>query len=77
MLQLDSAGVWIKMDTSLRELEQEESLTALLLVRIVKVSNPVLISWFCLSLSMWESSSNNFPEICKQGTQSLNLLLHL
>ena len=54
MLQLDSAGVWIKVDMSLRELEQEESLTALLLVRIVKV---------CLSLSMWESSSNNFPGI--------------
>lgn len=47
MLQLDSAGVWIKMDMSLRELEQEESLTALLLVRIVKMSNPILISWFC------------------------------
>jgi len=52
MLQLDSAGAWIKMDMSLRELEQEESLTALLLVRIVKMSNPTLISWFCLSLSM-------------------------
>ena len=77
MLQLDSAGVWIKMAMSLRELEQEESLTALLLVRIVKMSNPILISWFCLSLSMWQSSSNNFPGICKQGTQSLNLLLHL
>ena len=55
MLQLDSAGVWMKMDMSLRELEQEESLTALLLVRTVKMSNPILISWFCLSLSMWES----------------------
>ena len=52
MLQLDSAGVWIKMDMSLRELEQEESLTALPLVRIVKMSDPILISWFCLSLSM-------------------------
>lgn len=77
ILQLDSAGVWIKMDMSLRELEQEESLTALPLVRIVKMSDLILISWFCLSLSMQECSSNNFPRICKQGTQSLNLLLHL
>ena len=77
MLQLDSAGVWIKMDMSLRELEQEESLTAPLLVGRVKMSDPILISWFCLSLSMQEFSSNNFPGICKQGTQSLNLLLHL
>lgn len=46
MLQLDSAGVWIKMDMSLRELEQEESLTALLLVRIVKMSNPILFVSF-------------------------------